>query len=251
MPEAVIQPEASTAPLSQGQRVVDTFIAPSKTFTDILRSSSWWLPWLIGAVVTLGLAFAIQQKIGWDKVYDNMLKQGSAAQVHRLEQMPPDQLAKAKQMGAGFTKIGFWAAPVWSLLFVVVVAGVLLGTINFGFGGRAKFGQMFAVTMYAGLTLSIKAILGIVSIYAGMDPDSFNLNNYVGTNIGYYLSADAPKALMALATSLDLFTIWMLVLLTIGCAIVGKISKGKAAGAVFGWWVLIVLCKVGIAAVTG
>src|ERR1700723_1281059 len=36
MAEAVIQPEASTAPLSQGQRVVDVFIAPSKTFTDIL-----------------------------------------------------------------------------------------------------------------------------------------------------------------------------------------------------------------------
>ena len=47
MAEVVIQPEASTKPLSQAERVVDTFIAPSKTFTDILRSSSWWLPWLI------------------------------------------------------------------------------------------------------------------------------------------------------------------------------------------------------------
>lgn len=250
MSEAVIQPEASTVALSQGQRVVDTFIAPSKTFTDILRNSSWWLPWILGSIVTLGLAFGIQQKIGWDKVYDNMLHQ-NPSQMHRLEQMPPDQLAKTKQISATVTKIGFWAAPAWSLLFVLVIAGVLLGTVNFGFGGRAKFGQMFAVVMYSGLTLSIKAILGIVAIYAGMDPDSFNLNNYVGTNIGYYLSTDVPKWLMALATSLDVFTIWMLILLTIGCAIIAKISKGKAAGAVFGWWILIVLFKVGIAAVTG
>lgn len=250
MPEAVIQPEASTVPLSQGARVVDTFIAPSKTFTDILRSSSWWLPWLIGSVITLGLALGIQQKIGWDKVYDNMLHQ-NPSQMHRMEQVQPDQLARVKHTGATVTKLGFWAAPVWSLLFVLIMAGVLLGTVNFGFGGRAKFSQMFAMVMYGGLTLSIKALLGIVAIYAGMDPDSFNLNNYVGTNIGYYLSTDVPKWLMALATSLDLFTIWMVILLTIGCAIIGKISKGKAAGAVFGWWILIVLFKVGIAAVTG
>jgi hypothetical protein len=44
---------------------------------------------------------------------------------------------------------------------------------------------------------------------------------------------------MALATSLDLFTIWMVVLLTIGCAIIGNIKKGQAAIAVWGWWVLL------------
>ena len=250
MAEVVIQPEASTKPLSQAERVVDTFIAPSKTFTDILRSSSWWLPWLIGAVVSLGLAMAIQQKIGWDKVYDNMLHQ-NATQMHRMEQLQPDQLARAKQMGATFTKIGFWASPALALLFVLVIAAVLLGTVNFGFGGRARFSQVFAVVMYGGLPLSIKALLGIVAIYAGVDPDSFNLNNYVGTNIGYYLSPDVPKVLMAFATSLDLFTIWMVVLLTIGCAITGRISRGKAAGAVFGWWILTILFRVGAAAIAG
>lgn len=250
MPEAVIQPEASTVALSQGQRVVDTFIAPSKTFTDILRSSSWWLPWLIGVVISLSLGMAIQQKIGWDKVYDNMLHQ-NAAQMHRMEQMPADQVARTKQIGATFSKMAFWCSPVLALLYVVVIGGVLLGTVNFGFGGRAKFSQMFAVVMYGGLPMSVNALLGIIAIYAGVDPDAFNLNNYVGTNIGYYLSTDVPKWLLALATSLDIFTIWTLILLTIGCAIIGKISKGKAAGAVFGWWILIVLFKVGIAAITG
>jgi hypothetical protein len=147
--------------------------------------------------------------------------------------------------------MAFWCSPVLGLLYVLVIGGVLLGTVNFGFGGRAKFSQMFAVVMYGGLPLSVNALLGIIAIYAGVDPDAFNLNNYVGTNIGYYLSTDVPKWLMALCTSLDIFTIWTLILLTIGCAIIGKISKGKAAGAVFGWWVLIVLFKVGIAAVTG
>jgi hypothetical protein len=250
MTEAVIQPESSAAPLSQGQRFIDTFIAPSKTFTDILRNSSWWLPWLVGIVVSLSLGMAIQQKIGWDRVYDNILHQ-NAAQQQRIEQLSADQQVRAKAMGANFTKIIFWCSPVLGLVFAVIMAAVLMATVNFGFGGRSQFGQMFALVMYGTLPLAIKGLLGIVTIYAGVDPDSFNLNNYVGTNIGYYLPLDIPKWLIALGTSIDVFSIWMLVLFTIGCAILGKISRGKAAGAVWGWWVLIVLIRVVFTAFAG
>ena len=243
MSESVAQPEASAAPLGQVQRVVDTFVAPSKTFVDVRRSASWWLPWLIGVIVTLGLGYSIQSRITWDKAYDNILKQ-SPKQMQRFEQLPADQQARQKQVAAKFTGIIFWCTPALGLLFTVIIAAVLLATINFGFGGTAKFGQMFAVVMYGFLPLAIKAILGIVTIFAGVDPDSFNLNNYVGTNLGYYLSQDVSKPLMALATSLDFITIWCLILLTIGCAIIGNVKKGKAATAVFGWWVLIVAVKV-------
>ena len=243
MADAVVQPEGSAPPLSQVQRVVDTFIAPSKTFTDIRRSSSWWLPFIIGCLVTFGLAYAIQTKITWEKVYDNAMKQ-SPKQMERLEQQPPEAQAKAKTFTTMIYKYTFWAAPVLGLIVVVIMAAVLMATINFGFGGRAKFGQMFALYYYAFLPVSIKAILGIVTIFSGMDPDSFNLQNYVGTNLGYYLPLDMSKPLIALATSLDIVTIWMLILLTIGCAIIGNVKKSQAAIAVWGWWILIVGFKV-------
>ncbi|HEX4005634.1 MAG TPA: YIP1 family protein [Acidobacteriaceae bacterium] len=246
MTDAVLPPDASTAPLSQGQRVVDTFIAPSKTFTDIQRSASWWLPWLIGVVVTLSFGYAVGQKIGWDKTYTNILHQ-SPSQQQRMEQLPADQQAKAMTMGATFTKIIFWATPALGLLIALIGAGVLLGTINFGFGGRAKFSQMFALWFYASLPWSIQGLLGIVTVYAGVDPDAFNLKNFVGTNIGYYLPMDMPKWLIALGTSIDVTTIWVLILLTIGCSILGRVSRGKAAAAVWGWWALGVLVKMATA----
>lgn len=242
MPEAVVQPEASAAPLGQVQRVVDTFVAPSKTFSDVRRSASWWLPWIIGVVVTLIFGMAVQQKIGWDKTYDNILRQ-TPAQQQRIESLTADQQAHAKQMGANITKYIFWGTPLLGLLVALISAAVLLATINFGFGGTAKFGQMFAVWMYGTLPWAIQGLLGIITVYLGVDPDSFNLKNFVGTNIGYYLPQDISKPIMALGTALDIFTIWALVLLTIGCAIIGNVKKGKAATAVFGWWVIIVAVK--------
>ena len=49
-------------PLSQVERVVDTFIAPRKTFTDIRRSTSWWVPWVLISIVGLALVFHGRQK---------------------------------------------------------------------------------------------------------------------------------------------------------------------------------------------
>jgi hypothetical protein len=249
MSDTAANPEAFT-PLSEVERVVDTFVAPSKTFNDILRSSSWWLPWLLGALVPLGFSVAIQQKVGWDKTYSNILRQSSQTQQDRIAQLPPDQQARQKAIAASFTKYVVWASPVLGLLFAAIAAGVLLMTLNFGLGGRATFGQMFAVWMYATLPWLISGILGIVVLFAGLDADAFNLKNPVGTNVGYYLPTDLPQWLIAFGTSMDVLTIWVLVLLTIGCAIVARTKLASTAIAVVGWWVLITLVKVGVAAIS-
>jgi len=60
--------------LTQGQRVIYTFTAPSKTFTDIKRSTSWWMPFLIGAIATYILFFAVQAKVGWEQVAENQIR---------------------------------------------------------------------------------------------------------------------------------------------------------------------------------
>ncbi|HEX4309918.1 MAG TPA: YIP1 family protein [Acidobacteriaceae bacterium] len=240
MAEAVIQPEAP--PLNEVERLVDAFVAPSKAFTDIRRSASWWLPWILSVIITVAFGVVVQQKITWAKVYDNTLKQ-SPKQMERLEQQPADAQVKARVIGANVTKYIFFSFPVLGILIGVIAAAVLMATVNFGFGGRAKFGQMMAVWFYATLPWAIQGILGIVTTWF-VDPDAFNLNNFVGTNIGYYLPTDLPKPIIALGTAIDVFTIWSLILMTIGIAIVGNIKKGQAATVVWGWWVIMTIFKV-------
>jgi hypothetical protein len=243
MSDAVANVEAAK-PLSQVERVIDTFIAPTKTFQDILRDPSWWMPWLLGVVLTLGFGLAVQQKIGWDKTYNNILLQSPQSQQDRLAQLPPAEQARQKAIGAAFVKYIVWTTPILGLLFAAIATLVLTGTLNFVLGGHAKFGQMFAVWMYAALPFTIQAVLVIVTIYAGLDADAFNLKNPVGTNIGYFLPQDSPKWLLAFGTAMDILTIWVLILLTIGSAIVAKMKRSTAAVAVFGWWILITLVKV-------
>src|SRR5271169_4720700 len=86
MPAPVPEP----APLSQGARIVDTFIAPSKTFTDLRRSASWWAPFLLMTIVGWGLVFVAEQKIGVQKMVENGLQAQPKAEA-RYEKLTPEQ----------------------------------------------------------------------------------------------------------------------------------------------------------------
>jgi hypothetical protein len=143
----------------------------------------------------------------------------------------------------------FAAEPVLALAIVALGSLGLWGTINFGFGGRATYGSIFAVWFYASLPSIIKSLLGTIVIFAGAAPESFNIKNFAPTNLGAFLNPlETNKALYTLATSLDVVTIWTLVLLGIGTAIVAGVKRSSGYIAVFGWWAIFVLFGVGIAA---
>jgi len=182
----------------------------------------------------------VQTKVGWERVMENNIHQ-SPKQEERFAQMTPDQAAQAKVIGAKVTGIIAYCFPILILIFTAITVLLVWATVNFGFAGTAKFGQVFAVYMYAGLVFNLKYVLAIIALFAGVAPDSFLLNNPVGTNIGYYLSADLPHVLVAYAMHLDVFEIWSVILSVIGVSIVANVSRGKAAAAVVAWWVVLVL----------
>jgi hypothetical protein len=176
----------------------------------------------------------------------------SAKAQEWMAQASPQQREQSNKLAVEITEGVFLTVPVIGLVYAVVIAAVLLGTINFGFGGRAKFGNVFAVIYYAWLPGIFKVLLGVAVIYAGMAPESFNAKNFAPTNLGAFLDpVDTNKALYALATSLDVVTIWTLVLLSIGVATVAGVKRSSGYIAVFGWWVIIVLFSVGWAAMMG
>jgi hypothetical protein len=238
-------PAVSEGPaLTQVQRVIYTFTAPSKTFTDIKRSTSWWLPFLLMVIFSYGLFATVQAKVGWEQVAENSIKQ-NPKQAEQMDKLPPDQRANNMKISVMVTKVIFALFPIFALIVNAVIAGVLLATINFGFAGKASFWEVFSVAWYAGLPGLIKVLLGVAALLAGLAPESFNSRNISGTNIGYFLPSDTNKALLTLATSLDAVTIWTLVLSAIGLSIVAGTKRSSGYIAVFGWWALIVLVSVG------
>jgi hypothetical protein len=248
--QSVGVPADEEAGLSQLQRVTNTFTAPSKTFEDIKRGNrSWWLPFVILAIASYILFAAITFKVGWAQVAENSIHLSPKTE-ERMAQAPQAQ----RDISMKWTEYGmegsFAASPVLLLLFAVIITVVLWGTINFVFGGKATFGSVFAVWMFAALPGIIKSLLGAVVLFAGGAPETFNLNNFAPTSVGAFLNPlETNAALYKLASALDITTIWYMVLMGMGLAIVAGVKRTSGYIAVFGWWALIVLFGVGTAAV--
>ena len=244
--------QLTAAGLTQWQRLADTFTAPSKTFEDIKRGNrSWWLPLIVMALAGYILFAAVVEKVGIRQVTENQIRMSPKAE-ERMAQATPEQREQGYKISDGITEGVFMAGPLFGMLGAVVVAAVLFGTINFGFGGRAKFADVFAVVYYAWLPSVVKVLLGVVVIYAGMAPESFNIKNFAPTNLGAFLDpVETNKALYALATAFDAVTIWMVVVMGIGVATVAGVKRNAGYIAVFGWWVIVVLLGVASAALFG
>lgn len=245
------EPVANQEPaLSEPERLANVFLAPSKTFADIRRNASWWVPFVISSIFAYALVFTVDKKVGFERVTENQIKLSPKA-VERLDQLPPDQRARQMDISTKVTKIISYVIPVIVLIINLIIAGVLMATFNFGLGTEITYGQSLAVVMYAGLIGIVRAILAIATLLAGSNLDNFNFSNPVGTNPAYYMSiADTAPWLYRMAGWFDLLTIWLFVLLGIGYAVVGRKKSASGIAVMAGWFVVLVLVATGWAALT-
>ena len=244
-------PEMSQEPkLSEPQRIIDTFIAPSTTFSDLRRSASWWVPFVLSSIFSYALVFTVDKQVGFERVTENQIKLNPKAS-EQMDQLPASERARRMDFSVKITKGISYAIPAIVLIIDVIIAAVLMATFNFGVGTEITFGQSLAIVMYAGLVGIVRAVLAMVTLFAGANLENFNFSNPVGTNAAYYMSVtDTAPWLYKMAGWFDVITIWLFVLMGIGFAVVGrkKVSTGIAVMA--GWFIVLVLLSTGFTALT-
>jgi len=240
-------PTPQAAPPSEGARIANTFVAPSKTFTDLRRSASWWGPWLLISIFSMLFVYAMGRQVGFEQISRNQVAHSSRAE--QFEKLPADQQAKQIQLSSKIIRYFAYGSPLMILFYFLISTLVLWTTFKIAAGAETTFGQAYAIVMYASLPGIVGAILGIVSLFAGVDPEGFDVNNPVGTNLAYYLDpASTGKFVHGMASALDVITIWTIVLLGIGFASTSKVKRSTAITIVAAWYLVYKLTASGLAA---
>ncbi len=241
MADLAFSPETRT--LSQAERVLDTFVAPSKTFSDILRNASWWLPCVLVVLTSILFAATAMKKVGIARMSDNMI-----ATMPKIQDMiangKPEEAQAIHQRFEKQVAGQFYSSPVIIIIAGFVVAALFLETANFAFGGQATYKSMLAVFWYSILPMTLLSLLVSGLLAMGVNVESFRVANPIGTNAGYYLPEGTAPALVAAAGMVDVFSIWVFCLQALGIALVAHISLAKAFGAVAIWWVLYSMIKI-------
>jgi hypothetical protein len=239
-------PAPEPARLSEGARLVNTFIAPSKTFTDLGRNASWWGPWLVISIFALLFIYSMDRQIGFDQISRNEI--AHSPQADQFDKLSPDDQERRLRFSDTLVRYLSYGIPITILVFLAISTAVLWATFNFGMGANLSYKTAYAIVFYAGLPGIIGSILGAVSMFAGINPEGFNVNNPVATNPAYFMDRAGNKFLYGMASSLDILVIWTIVLMGIGFACNSKVKRGTAIGIVAGWYLLWKLMTSALAA---
>jgi hypothetical protein len=250
MAEVDVRPDAQQVRPSKRilARVVGVFIEPDDTFKDIARKPDFIAPLVLLIVASVAVVEVMLAKIGMVRIAMHTLTQGGQA-----ANMDPEQLNQAIQKGAAIGSIVVRAAAIVGVPFIVlIIAGFGLLILNGFFGERAGFKPVFSATCYAYFPHILGAMMALAVMIFG-DPDAFNPQTPSPSNLGFFLNPlTTSHAAFALASSLDLFTVWFLILLAIGLSRVvgGNVRTGHIFMIYFGAWVLLIVVKVGFAMMT-
>ena len=231
-------PEASAA-IGPVGRMTGVLFSPKKTFEDIVRKPTWFLPLIVLTVLSLVASAAINQRTNWrDYISQQIEKNPSTPNI------PAEQKEQRIETGAKFSPpfvyvVGFLAPPI----LVLCSALLMWGGYNLLGGANTTFGTSMGITSHAFLTGLVSTPLFILILY--LRPyGTVDLENPLAANVAAFLPEDVPKWLFALGKSIDLFALWTLVLLAIGfaCTSPRKLKGGKSFGialAVYGAFVCV------------
>jgi hypothetical protein len=147
-----------------------------------------------------------------------------AGQIAKAAAQNPNAAAQIE----GFTRIFVFASPIFVLVFLLIVAGILWLLATLLAGGEARFSTLLSVATYTALpslllqvaTLAVLKMKGVEAVTSPLD-----LQPPLGLNL---LAPDVTGFLSGVLAAINPFTIWGMVLTAIGIQVTLRASKGSA-----------------------
>jgi len=239
-----ITPPPSEPPISEPARILNTFIAPTKTFSDLQCNASWWGPFALVVLVTVLYAAVMERQIGFDQISRNEIARSSRAD--QFDKLPADQKAKQIEISAVITKYLSYGAFVFAIIAYLIMGGVLLGVFRLA-DAVVSFKVALAIVIYGSLPWVIHALLGVLSMLVGVDKEAFSIRNPVGTNPAYFMDPNGNKFVLGLASAFDVFAFWSIVLIGIGFACNSRVKRSTAIAIVAAMFFVYKLIGAGLA----
>jgi hypothetical protein len=119
-----------------------------------------------------------------------------------------------------------------------LAVGVVLWIVGKFFDAKESIGAACMIATYAFFPRILDSLLRLVQAFM-MDPSSLNGQYRVSLSAARFLDPDVASPLVVnLLGRIDLFTIWVTVLLAIGLSVVARIPRQRAAMAAIIVWVV-------------
>ncbi len=209
---------AAAKPAGKAEDFIDVYIAPAELF-ERRSDGKFGLALLVLIVVWAVLFFLTRSAMA--PIFDAEFTRGMASNPN----LTPEQIATAKKMGGMFASVGVIVGiPIGAFLLglLVWVAGRIAGA-------PIRYVQGVTIATFAFFPRLIEIITNAVQ---ALLLDETKLTSRFAVNLGLarlFDPAQTGAVLMAFLGRIDIFTLWVTVLIVIGIKQMGKVTTAQAA----------------------
>ena len=254
-PPPSVEPSSPPAPVEPSgggggffQNLGDVYFAPRAAFARIVSRPAFLLPFLGHMVLALAFTGVWLNKVDAREFMKTQLEESG-----RMEKIPADQRDSILESASGQMKLFTWPSVVVGPgLMLLVVGGGLMFVYRFFYASEVTFKQSLAIAAWSMFALALVTTPLMLLVFQIKGDWNLNPQEVLQANLGLLVDkAATAKPLWALLTSLDLFSFWMMFLLATGFAVASRKTTSSAIWGVAIPWGVIVLLKIGWAAMMG
>jgi hypothetical protein len=242
MNDARLTKEGALAGSGAG-RVLGVLVAPGDTFRSVAARPTRAAPRVLLMLLAIAVGWMAAARIDMAQLIRHQNEvTGGQLSAEQLEQRI-EMVKKLEPYLAVFQ--GLIAAPAVYLLCA------LLFWVGFKMmGSEMGFKAAFSTTLYGLLPLGVEALLAIPVLWnrASLTQDEARNLAFLTDSLAAVAPEGTGRVALALLASVNLFSIWAIVLLVFGYSIVARVSRTAAAAVVAIVWLLGVALKVALVA---
>lgn len=208
---------------------IDIIVSPAAVFAR-RAESGFFLP-LVLVTVLVGALYLANRGV-MAGIMDGEFARQSRMAMERNPQVTAEQMEGMRNIMETMSTVGvFIVMPIAMLLIGLGV--LIVGRI---FGAPLTFGASATIAVWSYVPRVVESI-GIAIQGLLLDTSMLTGRYQLSLGVGRFLDPDATNmGLLSIVGRLDLFTLWITVLIGIGISVVGKIPRGKAFGAAVVLW---------------
>lgn len=213
-------------------RFIGIVTAPRATFERVVARPTWLGMYLLTAViVAFGAALPMTTEAGKQAAVD---QQVAGMEAFGL-QVTDEQYAQFQKGTAILPYMTGGSVLVMTLVMALVFAGILFAIFNAALGGEARYKQLLAVVIHAGVISAVGQLFtGPLNYFRGSVASATSLSALLPM-------LDDTSFIGKLAGAVDLFIIWWLVVLAMGIAVLYRRKTQPIAMTLFGIYAVIAI----------
>lgn len=238
---SVETPPAAAPKSNPAQRIGGAIVAPDRTLREIADRPDWVLPFILILLVSVLSTILVTPHVDVESTVREQLEERGMSQ---------DEIEQTLDVVAKFQKFSIPLTIAFVPLILLIVAAAYLLAFKM-MGGEGTFKQSWSITLYAWIPQLIKGLIVTLLILRAGTVTAEEVQTILKSHLGVLVDPGEQPAMFALLSSLDIFNIWTLILMAIGFGYAHKTSRARAVTIVLILWVLVVLGKIGLAALQG